>query len=319
MKTVLLRLSGFTPLPILSLVTPLLLLQVNSGFVGARGTSRVLSGQPIGIFAATVIVWEWNIDGPGAIARTEDRTGQSLVYLSSILTRLILLVAVSPMAAAISAVTVLPEFRSAAISMALASTFVGMSPAWYCIGLGQPRPLASYDTVPRFLATIASIPLLLLTHRLWTYTALLGIATAVSLVLFHRRFSPRGAWFPSSIQQTLRELKSQAHTAGNSCGSTPVPIATATTSPAATGSLATADPLYRFGLFSIVALGNALQAWVLEHDARNARARQLLGIGSHILLGVIGAVVLTLLGPAAVASTSLDRSRQKHWSAPTTA
>lgn len=303
MKTVLLRLSGFTLLPVLSLVTPLLLLPVIAGFVGARGISSVLAGQAIGIFAATVIMWGWNVDGPIAIARNGDPKSRGSIYLSSVRTRIILLAVSAPASAVIAAATALPEFRSEAISMALASALVGMSPSWFCIGMGQPKLLALFDTVPRFLATITAIPFLIFTHQLWIYTVLLTVATALSLVFFHLRYSPGGKWFPNNLAQTFAELKAQMHTAGinvagNSYGSTPVPIATATTSPSDSGSLATADTLYRFGLFSVVALGNALQAWVLESDARNTRTRQLLGIGSHAILGIFGAFALTIAGPS---------------------
>ncbi|MDJ0316479.1 polysaccharide biosynthesis protein [Arthrobacter antibioticus] len=303
MKTVLLRLSGFTILPLLSLVTPLLLLPVISGFVGGQGVSSVMTGQAIGTFATTVIMWGWNVDGPVAIARTEHLQERSLIYLSSIRTRLTLMAAVIPITIVVTGLAARAEFRSEAISMALASAFIGMSPAWFCIGLGQPRLLAIYDTIPRFLATMMSIPLLLWTSQLWTYTCLLGVATAISLCVFHRKYSPAGNWFPSNFRRTFKEIRSQTDTAGinvanSSYAFTAVPIATATTTAAASGSLATADTLYRFGLFSVISLGNALQAWVLERNAPNSRHRQLLAMYSHFLLGVLGAVILTLLGPA---------------------
>ncbi|WP_154605778.1 polysaccharide biosynthesis protein [Arthrobacter sp. AQ5-05] len=302
MKTVLLRLSGFTLLPLLSLVIPLMLLPVISSFVGGTGIASVMSGQAIGTFAATVIMWGWNIDGPIAIARAATTHDRSAIYLSSIRTRLVLLIIVLPVTAVLTAIVVLPEFRVEAISMALASAFVGMSPAWYCIGLGRPRLLALFDTVPRFLATLVSIPILMLTHQLWAYTVILGGATAFALVLFHRGYSRGGKWYPTHLTAMVRELKSQAHTAsinvaGNSYGSTPVPIATATTSPAMSGALATADTLYRYGLFSVVALGNALQAWVLDQNTPGERRRQILAIVLHAILGVVGAIILTVLGP----------------------
>lgn len=302
MKTVLLRLSGFTLLPLLSLVTPLLLLPIISSFVGGSGISSIISGQAIGTFASTVIMWGWNIEGPVAIARAASGSERSRIYLSSIRTRLVLLTVTVPIAAALTAITVLPEFRAEAISMAVASALVGMSPAWYCIGLGQPKLLALFDTVPRFLGTLLSIPVLLVTQQVWAYTVLLAAATAVSLVVFHRRTATGGQWFPSRPGIAIRELKIQAHTAGinvagNSYGSTPVPIATATTSPAMSGSLATADTLYRFGLFSVVALGNALQAWVLEKNQPDPRHRHLSAIWAHVGLGIFGAAVLTVFGP----------------------
>ena len=304
MKTVLLRLSGFTALPLLSLITPLLLLPVIAGFVGPGGFSSVISGQAIGTFCATVLMWGWNVDGPVAIARARDTSSRGAVYLTSIRTRLVLLIPVIPLSAVVATAVAVPEFRVEAVSMAWASTLAGMSPAWFCIGLGQPRLLALYDTIPRFIATALSAPLLLLTQQLWIYTAILAVATVLSLVVFHRRFSPNGQWVPRSLGGTIMELRGQGHTAGinlagNAYASTPTPIATATTAPAASGSLATADTLYRFGLFTVVALGNAFQSWTLERGTSNRRQRHIAAIWAHAGLGAAGAVVLTVLGPFA--------------------
>lgn len=302
MKTVLLRLSGFAVLPLLSLITPLLLLPVVSTVVGGEGISSVISGQAIGTFAATVLLWGWNVDGPVAIARAADSRERGLIYLRSIRTRLLLLVAVLPLAAVVAAVVAVPQFRLEAAAMCWAVALTGMSPAWFCIGVGQPRLLALYDTIPRFLATVVAAPVLLLTQQLWSYTALLALATLGSLVGFHRAFAAPGAWLPLSMRATLADLRNQGKTAGISLAgsayaSTPAPIATATTPPQASGSLATADTLYRFGLFTVIALGNAFQSWTIERDATNRRRRHLAAIWAHAGLGVAGAVILTLAGP----------------------
>lgn len=198
--------------------------------------------------------------------------------------------------------------------MSWAVGLAGLSPAWFCIGVGQPRLLALYDTVPRFVATAAAAPLLLLSHQLWHYTALLTVATVLSLIVFHRRYSPGGQWLPLNLRESLGELKGQAKTAGislagNAYASTPAPIATATTAPQASGSLATADTLYRFGLFTVVALGNAFQSWTIERGAANPVRRQLTAIWAHAGLGVLGALILTLVGP--IASSLLFAGRMQ--------
>lgn len=304
MKTVLLRLSGFAVLPLLSLITPLLLLPVISSIVGAEGISSVISGQAIGTFAATVLLWGWNVEGPVAVARAEGRHERGVIYLRSVQTRLLLMIVVMPLSGLIAAAVAVPGFRGEAAAMSWAVAAAGLSPAWFCIGLGQPRLLAMYDTVPRFLATAAAAPVLLLTQQLWHYTVLTGVATLLALAAFHRAYSAPGRWLPVNIRESIGHLKGQAKTAGislagNAYASTPAPIATATTLPQASGSLATADTLYRFGLFTVVALGNALQSWTIERGAAERSRRHLMAIWLHAGLGVIGAVVLTLAGPFA--------------------
>ncbi|MDI3242678.1 polysaccharide biosynthesis protein [Arthrobacter sp. AL08] len=304
MKTVLLRLTGFAILPLLSLVTPLLLLPVIASVVGAEGISSVISGQAIGTFAATILLWGWNVDGPVAIARAAGSHERSEIYLRSMRTRLLLMILVMPSAGIVAAAVAVPGFRYEAVAMSWAVALAGLSPAWFCIGVGQPRLLALYDTVPRFVATAAAAPVLLLTHQLWYYTILLAVATVLALVGFHRRYSAGGQWLPADLRESFGQLKTQAKTAGislagNAYASTPAPIATATTAPQASGSLATADTLYRFGLFTVVALGNAFQGWTIERGATNPARRHLAAIWAHAGLGVLGALILTVLGPFA--------------------
>lgn len=302
MKTVLLRLTGFTVFPLLSLVTPLILLPVISGIVGANGIASIISGQAIGVFAATVITWGWNVDGPVAVARATAADERAAVYLQSLRDRLVLTTLSIPLAGLVAALVAVPGFKSAAVAMALASALAGLSPAWFCIGLGDPRLLALYDTVPRFLATVASAPLLLLTRDVWVYAAALVLATIVSLAAFHHRFTRGGHWLPTAWRDSLTSVWGQRRTAGISIAgsvyaSTPTPIATATTDVKASGSLATADTLYRFGIFTVVALGNALQSWTIEPGAASPRRRHSLAIWSHVGLGLLGLVVLVTAGP----------------------
>jgi O-antigen/teichoic acid export membrane protein len=303
MKTVLLRLSGFAILPLLSLITPLLLLPIVSSIVGANGVSSIVSGQAIGTFAATILLWGWNVEGPVAIARSTAAIERGSIYAQSMRTRLLLSVAVLPLTAVVSAAIAVPAFRVEAISMALASGFAGMSPAWFCIGLGQPKLLAIFDTVPRFLATALSAPLLILSHQVWAYAGVLAVATTFSLWVFHRGYSPGQSWFPSSLGEALWGLRRQRHTAGiNIAGSayatTPAPIATVTSSAAVSGSIASADTLYRLGIFTVVALGNAFQGWAIEPGIANRVQRHRAAVWAHVALGGIGAVIITALGPA---------------------
>jgi hypothetical protein len=302
MKTVLLRLSGFALLPLLSLITPLLLLPTVSSVVGSHGISSVISGQAIGGFAATLLIWGWNVDGPIAAARATTDEERGTIYARSMRTRLLLLFVVLPATVVVSILIAVRGFGPDAAYMGIANALAGLSPAWFCIGLGKPRLLALYDTLPRVLATLVSAPLILLTQSLWTYAVVMVLASIVSLTVFHRRYSPSQSWFPRSIRSTMHALGAQAHTAGislmgNAYASTPAPIATATSSPTASGSLSTADTLYRFGIFSVTALGNAFQSWTIEPGSVARHRRHMAAIFAHVALGLAGLVIITALGP----------------------
>lgn len=303
MKPVLLRLAGFTLLPLLALVLPFLLLPIISRVVGASGWSSITAGQAIGVFAATIILWSWNISGPVDIARSGRPEDRAAIYSRSIRSRLVIAGVVLPVMSLIVYYVAHDGYRLDAITMAWATALTGFSPAWFGIGTGQPRILAVYDTLPRFFAAVASAPLIVITGQVWVYGVTSLVATVLSLVAFHRRFGEEGTWFPANLGTTIREILPHAGTAGinftgSAYASSPVPIATATIpSAAATAGFASADSIYRFGLFTIVAVGNTFQGWTLENGAADPRRRHLVALVAHLALGLAGGLGMALLGP----------------------
>lgn len=301
MRTVLLRLSGFTLLPLLGLVMPLLLLPVLAQVVGAQGWASTLAGQAIGTFASTIVLWGWNVEGPILIAKTTGQPERAEIYARSVRTRLLTLAVVAPLGLLIAGSNAQPGFAQTSMAMALAITLQGLSPAFYGIGAGSPPLLAIYDTFPRFVAVLVSVPLLLITNSVWVYPAVQGLTMGIALVIFHRRHAAGTAWFPSDLRDTVGQIWRQRKVAGfqlagNAYAATPIPIANATV-PLTAGPLATTDQLYRYGLFAAVALGNALQGWTLEPGVTDRRRRLAAAIWAHLGLGVVGLVVLTLAGP----------------------
>lgn len=302
MRGVLGRLSGFTLLPLIGLVLPLLLLPTAARIVGLAGWSSALGGTAIGAFASTVILWGWNVDGPVMVARAAGRDRRARIYARSLRTRILLGTVVLPAATIVAMVSALPGYASDAAAMTLATALAGFSPAWFGIGTGNPLLLAAYDTLPRVLGTLASVPLMLWTGSLWPYPLLIAIATLVSLTIFGRRHARGTSWFPRPLRPVLGDMAEQRHTAGyNLAGAaysaTPIPIANATIANATTAPFGSTDQLYRYGLFSVMALGNALQAWTLEPRIPNRARRHALAIGAHVVLGLAGFVILVVAGP----------------------
>jgi PST family polysaccharide transporter len=303
MKSLLTRFAGFIGFPLLALAIPLVLLPVIARITDDSGWSSTLAGQAIGIFAGTVVLWGWNVDGPVRIARASGDEIRAAIYSASLRTRILLFLLAVPFITALVAVVSSPGAFADAISMALASALAGLSPSWFCIGLGKPRLLAIYDTVPRVLATIAAAPLLLLTRQVWIYPVLLLIFVAIALVAFHRHIGATGPWFPRPGSGTLGELRGQLSTAGinlaaNAYGSSPVPIASGTrVSDVAAASFGSGDQLFRYGTFAIAAMGNTFQSWTIEPGIPNRRQRQTVAIAAHGALGLAGAGILALLGP----------------------
>lgn len=306
MRTVLTRLAGFAGFPLLSAVVPLFVMPIIARLAGPLGWSSIGSGLAIGIFASTVILFGWNIDGPVRVARAGTADARLHIYGESIGTRLLLSIIVMPLTALLTGVISVPTQRLDAILIALAAASGGLSPAWYFIGIGNPKLLGIVDTIPRVLASLASIPLLLISGQIWIYAALQLGASAIILWIFVQ-IAPGSkgkpsytVWKPGSLRGILRGQMAAAgvNLAGNAFGSTPVPIATATVSGPAASTFASADQLYRYALFPVVVLANAFQSWALELDGELGRRRQISAVGAHTLLGLIGGGLLAVLGPA---------------------
>jgi len=302
MTTVLRRLTGFTVLPLLSLVTPFLLMPVIARIAGAQGWSSVVAGQAVGTFGATVVFWGWNVVGPVQISRAVQGAGRAGVYAASLRTRLLLLVLVVPVVVVLTAVITTPGFRGVSAAMATATALMGLSPAWYGIGVGQPLLLLWYDTLPRFAAAVVATPIVLVTRQIWVYPVLLALSIVLGLVCFHRREAGGSAWSPWPVRQTFAELRGQGGTAGinltaTAYASTPVPVATGAFSEGASSRLASADTVYRLGLFTVTALGNAFQGWTLEAGAPSRRRRHRAALVVHSGLGLVGGAAFGALGP----------------------
>lgn len=304
MKAVLLRLAGFTGLPLLSLVTPFLLIPVVAHVAGAGGWSSVAAGQATGAFGGAVIAWGWNTLGPVEIAQNPAPQHRAEVYRESIRTRLVLSAVVVPFVFALAWSLAAPEHRLDAAAMSMTTTVAGMSPAWFCIGAGKPTLLALFDTMPRVVATVLAVPVILMTSQIWLYGAILVVAVIASLMVFHRIAVPeRGRTF-ASWRGTLKHLRGQFGPAaislsGTTYAATPLPIGQAFVPSTVMAGFSSADTVYRFGLFSVMALGNTFQGWTLEPQEASPRKRHGAAIASHVVLGVAGAALLTFLGPLA--------------------
>lgn len=302
MRTVFARLAGFTFLPLLSLITPLFMLPVISRIVGDGGWASAIAGQAIGTFGATVIMWGWNVDGPVRAARAATQTAMGNIYNESLRTRLALGFLILPAVSVIAFLIGHDGHRWDGVVMAWTTALAGFSPAWVGIGQGKPMLLALYDTLPRFLATCAAIPVLLLSGQVLWYAVLLLVATILSLLLFQRRLGSPARSIGAPPGDVVNELKRQSGTAlisfsGNAYAATPAPIATLTTPATMAAGFASADTIYRFGLFSAIALGNALQGWTLERNVHNRRSRHVSALVAHIVLGVLGLGLFVALGP----------------------
>lgn len=299
MRVVVARLSGFTLLPLIGLVLPLLLFPAMSRVVGAQGWNSALAGMSLGSFAAAAIQWGWNVDGPVLIARATTDAERGAIYRRSLSTRILLAAVFGPLALLIAGLIAVPGHVGSALATTVATALAGLSPAWFGVGVGSPRLLALYDTLPRSLATLVAVPAVMGVGNLWPYPVLVAFATIVSLAIFGRHHAPGRLASGSGV---WHDIVHQRHTAGYnlagaSYAATPLPITNALMPGASAAPFGSTDQLYRYGLFGVIALGNAVQSWTLEPGIPRRRSRHLAAIGAHALLGVLGLATLVVAGP----------------------
>jgi len=300
---VLRRLTGFTVLPLLSLVTPFLLLPVVARVAGPSGWSSFVAGQAVGMVGATVVFWGWNVGGPVLVAQASSAVERAEVYAASLRTRYLLLLGVVPAAAVVSALVAQPGHRVDASAMAVATSLLGLSPSWFGIGVGDPWLLFWYDTMPRVVAAVVGAGVVWATGFVWTYPVLLALSVAVSLVAFRRRVvAGVDGTSPFPVSRSGGELRTHLGTAGinlaaTAYASTPVPIVTVAFRPDVSSPFASADAAYRLGLFTVTAVGNAFQGWTLEGAGGERRSRHRTAFGAHLALGVVGGLLFAALGP----------------------
>ena len=302
-RSVLRRLTGFTVLPLLSLVTPFLLLPVVARVAGPSGWSSFVAGQAVGMVGATVVFWGWNVGGPVLVAQASSAVERAEVYAASLRTRYLLLLGVVPAAAVVSALVAQPGHRVDASAMAVATSLLGLSPSWFGIGVGDPWLLFWYDTMPRVVAAVVGAGVVWATGFVWTYPVLLALSVAVSLVAFRRRVvAGVDGTSPFPVSRSGGELRTHLGTAGinlaaTAYASTPVPIVTVAFRPDVSSPFASADAAYRLGLFTVTAVGNAFQGWTLEGAGGERRSRHRAAFGAHLVLGVVGGLLFAALGP----------------------
>jgi len=239
------------------------------------------------------------------------------LYNHVLRSRILLSVVVFPLVAVLAWLLAADGHEWIATLMGLSMAASGLSFAWYSIGVGDVRAIAIYDTLPKVLAILIALILMLTTRLIWPYPVLLLAATCLGLALFHKQRIGQSArlreTFSTETIKAARRNSTAALIDGTSIlyVATPIPISSMFNSSLETATLASADKIFRYGLYAVSALGNTLQSWVLQPLSPNPRRRHIFAITVHVLLGIAGFAFLAIFGPwstrllfgAAVATT----------------
>ncbi|TQO20779.1 O-antigen/teichoic acid export membrane protein [Rhodoglobus vestalii] len=295
------RILGFAGLPFLSLITPFLFLPILARVAGADAWLAIAVGQSSGGFFALIVALGFNTVGPPLIALAEPSIRPRLL-VTSIHARALVWLPSAIVAAVIASVVSPSDYRVDAAVMAIAMSLTGLSSAWFMIGLGRASLIAIYEISPRIVATvIAAIVVLNAGDVLW-YPALLVVASLVSVSLFALRtagFTELKRRDRHAIREVFRANRSAVTTevAGGAYNSLAVTFVGAAATTAQAAAYVSGDKLYRIGQYSVSALGNALQGWVVEAGDTEFAHRIRRSLLVHGALGFAGLTMFAVLGP----------------------
>jgi O-antigen/teichoic acid export membrane protein len=129
---------------------------------GEAAWGAIALGQYIGTVGAVAVGYGWGWFGPARIAQY-GASQRRVEYLESLTTRGVLILAVSPVAAALAYELASSAQFFAAVS-AVSMTSMGLSANWYFVGLSRPFTMLALDTLPRAAGTAAAVILMNMGH-----------------------------------------------------------------------------------------------------------------------------------------------------------
>ncbi|WP_448629935.1 hypothetical protein [Cellulomonas soli] len=244
----------------------------------------------------------WNNSGPPAVAAADVPTRLRL-YRESMLVRGALAVAALPVVIVTCVLLATPGYVAPTVLMGLAGAVPGLSFAWYAVGVGDPRPIAVYEAVPRVVAAAVASAVIVWTGHMVVYP-LLAVTVSLGGIWMFGRSIGRGDQ-PGPGRRDLGRLLvrdravAAADMASGAFGTVLVPVASRVDSAPAASSYGSGDKLYKYGLYVPVTLANALQSWTVEAPPPGRPRRLRLALAGHGLLGLVGAAFLAVLGPTA--------------------
>lgn len=295
------RLVGFTLVPAIAAVSPLLVLPVVSRLAGPSGWASAMAGESVGTMASIAIAYGWTSIGPALVAIAHDDRERGRVYRASLIVRLLICAIALPIMAAVCWLIAAPGSEWLSVLMGLQGAMIALTFTWFSAGVGDPRSIVVYDSLPRLL-TAAAAALAIASLGFVELYPLSGIAvTLVGTGLFTLRVLRKHP-APWPRRAELRRLfRSGAPVALNDAvlggySTVPTPLVIVTASPADAAGFASADKMLKLGQILPITLANALQAWIAEVHGAHRRTRLRNSLLAHGFFGVLGCLVLAILG-----------------------
>ena len=305
MRRRLLQLCAFLLIPALSAVTPLIAIPAITATSGAAGWEAYALGLSIGSAGGVIVELGWPVTGPQRVA-AESPGARWTTLVTSVRTRLLALVVVSPIAIAVSALVTVntdSDHAGTAALMALASVTAGLSGNWFFTGTGHPLRILTSEALPRAVLITGSSVALLAGAPLETVPAsyLLSaiISPIVSLLLARRdRESSSDFSFADDAAAIREQLAAMGvRSIGALYMALPITLV-GIFAPSALSTFAAVERLMRMGLTVLQAVPNVLQTWIGSArgpgERRHRATRSILICGA---VGVLAGMVFTVATP----------------------
>jgi O-antigen/teichoic acid export membrane protein len=217
---------------ILALVTGLVAVPVILSTLGPSTWAAVAVGQAVGYFSSQFVGWGWSAVGASAVAARSPQE-QAQYVADSVGPRLWLLSVAFPVGC-VAAYLVAPPGGHVWLCVAQAAALIpgGLNGMFYYTGSSRPDLTILLDAVPRAVATVLGLTVLILTKNMFWYIALQFVCDVVLIWFFVRRATGFGARFDLGRAHAWRMLREQRAavlitTATNAIGQLPITIVSA--------------------------------------------------------------------------------------------
>lgn len=295
------RLVGFALIPLVSALSPLVVIPALTATFGAETWGTVALAQSIGSAAAVVIELGWGLNGPQRVARASERARPQL-YALALSTKLLIFVPVV-VPAVVLTVLLAPTDPVVAALITAATALSTLSPSWFFIGTGQPRRILLLDALPRLLTNVvAFLAISFAGAPLLVYPALLFVGTALPPVLGWAAVGSSASMVRSfGLKRVVRCIRAQSVALQGRLASAAyiaLPIAiVGAASPSALVLFSAAERLQRLVLALLSAFPNAMQGWVGSSDSPSSRRRRLtVALRLNIALGLVAGLAFWAFG-----------------------
>ncbi|WP_426323625.1 lipopolysaccharide biosynthesis protein [Microbacterium sp. E-13] len=296
------KLSTFTLVSLVGVLSPLLALPVVTAEHGARAWAAIAVGQAIGLTMGVLVELGWGLTGPQRVSRATRDSAREYLALATCTKALVFLPASLLGGATAAAMT--PADPALAAASAIATASLGLTAAWYFIGRNDATALLLTEGCARIVLITAASVWILNGGPAVVYP-LVGILLpgilAPILALWHQRV--RWTYFSrQSWRRTRHTLLTQrgivaARILSAAYIAVPVPL-TGLLSPTTVAAFAAGDRLSRMGLSVLASVPNSMQAWVGRSGASSRKRRVWLAIGLNASIGVVSGIAFLLLAPA---------------------